>query len=144
MHDNRETSLSIFLKKCVQIVPCPGAILFPEKNKGLLKWINRLAAWLNSYKPFIQGALPRDLSSFSETFNSKGGTNGKESACHCRSWKRGRFDPWGGKIPWKRAWKPTAVFWPGELSGQRSLVCYSPSGCGESMQLSRAWHTLPS
>ena len=24
------------------------------------------------------------------------------------------FDPWVGKIPWKRAWQPTPVFWPGE------------------------------
>ena len=25
-----------------------------------------------------------------------------------------RFDPWVGKIPWRRAWKPTPVFLPGE------------------------------
>jgi len=25
-----------------------------------------------------------------------------------------RFNPWGGKIPWRRAWQPTPVFWPGE------------------------------
>ena len=25
-----------------------------------------------------------------------------------------RFDPWVGKIPWKRAWQPTPVFLPGE------------------------------
>jgi len=24
------------------------------------------------------------------------------------------FDPWVGKIPWRRAWKPTPVFLPGE------------------------------
>ena len=27
----------------------------------------------------------------------------------------------GGKIPWKRAWKPTPVFLSGESHGQRSL-----------------------
>ena len=26
------------------------------------------------------------------------------------------FDPWVGKIPWRRAWQPTPVFWPGESS----------------------------
>ena len=26
------------------------------------------------------------------------------------------FDPWVRKIPWKRAWKPTPVFLPGESS----------------------------
>ena len=29
-------------------------------------------------------------------------------------WGRPGFDPWVGKIPWKRAWKPTPVFLPGE------------------------------
>ena len=24
------------------------------------------------------------------------------------------FDPWVGKIPWRRKWQPTAVFLPGE------------------------------
>ena len=24
------------------------------------------------------------------------------------------FDPWVGKIPWRREWLPTPVFWPGE------------------------------
>ena len=31
-----------------------------------------------------------------------------------------------GRFPWKRAWQPTPVFWPGEFHGQRSLVGYSP------------------
>ena len=42
--------------------------------------------------------------------------------------KRHRFDPWVRKIPWRRAWKPTPVFLPGESHGQRSLVNYSPQG----------------
>ena len=27
------------------------------------------------------------------------------------------FDPWVGKIPWKRERLPTPVFWPGEFHG---------------------------
>ena len=27
------------------------------------------------------------------------------------------FDPWVGKIPWRRGWLPTPVFWPGEFHG---------------------------
>ena len=38
------------------------------------------------------------------------------------------FDPWVGKIPWRRAWQPTPVFSPGEPQGQRSLAGYSPWG----------------
>ena len=37
-----------------------------------------------------------------------------------------QFDPWVGKIPWRRKWQPTAVFLPGEYYGLRSLVGYSP------------------
>ena len=28
--------------------------------------------------------------------------------------QRPGFDPWVGKIPWRRAWQPTPVFLPGE------------------------------
>ena len=29
------------------------------------------------------------------------------------------FDPWVGKIPWRRKWQPTPVFLPGKLHGQK-------------------------
>ena len=48
--------------------------------------------------------------------------SGKESACQCRRWKRCRFDPWLGRIPWSRKWQPTPVFLPENFPGQRSLV----------------------
>ena len=54
---------------------------------------------------------------------------GKEFACQCRRHKRFGFNPWFGKIPWRRQWQPTPVFLPGESHGQRSLVGYSPYGC---------------
>ena len=57
---------------------------------------------------------------------------GKEPASQCRRCKRCEFNPWVRKIPWKRAWQPTPVFFPGESHGERSLVGYSPSGCKES------------
>ena len=47
--------------------------------------------------------------------------DGKESACQC---KRCGFDPWVGKIPWRRKWQPTPVFLPGKSHGQRSLAGY--------------------
>ena len=52
--------------------------------------------------------------------------NGEESACQCRRHKRRRFDPWVGKIPWRRKWQPALVFLHGKLYGQRSLVGCSP------------------
>ena len=36
-----------------------------------------------------------------------GGATGKELTCQFRRRKRCRFDPWVGKIPWKRKWQPT-------------------------------------
>ena len=55
-----------------------------------------------------------------------GGDSGKEPSCQCGKHKRLRFDPWVGKIPWRRGWQPTPVFLPGESHGQRSLAGYSP------------------
>ena len=50
------------------------------------------------------------------------------------SWQRIRlqcsrcgFNPWIGKIPWRKGRLPTPVFWPREFYG-----LYSPCGCKES------------
>ena len=59
------------------------------------------------------GALPEWLS-------------GKESLCQCMTHG---FNPWLGKIPWRRKWQTNLVFLLGKSHGQRSLVGYSPSGC---------------
>ena len=61
-----------------------------------------------------------------------GGVGGKQPVCRRRGRKRCRFSPWAGKLPWRRAWRPTPVFWPGESHGRRSLAGYSPQGCKES------------
>ena len=53
------------------------------------------------------------------------GFPGKEPICQSR---RGRFDPWIGKSPWRRKRQPTPVFSPIKSHGQRSLVGYSPWG----------------
>ena len=42
--------------------------------------------------------------------------SGKEYACPC---KGQRFDLWVGKIPWRRKWQRTPVFFPGKSHGQR-------------------------
>ena len=39
------------------------------------------------------------------------------------------FDPWIGKIPWRRKWQPTPVFLPGKSHGRRNLVGYCPWDC---------------
>ena len=47
----------------------------------------------------------------------------KKKHLQCR---RHRFNPWVGKILWRRKWQLTPVFLPRESHGQRSLV-----GCKE-------------
>ena len=41
---------------------------------------------------------------------------------------RPSFDPWVGKILWRRKWQPTPVLLPGKSYGWRSMVGYSPWG----------------
>ena len=57
-----------------------------------------------------------------------GGASGKELAHQSRRHKTCGFDPWVGKILWRRKWYPTPVFLPGKLHGQMTLVGYSPRG----------------
>ena len=74
-----------------------------------------------------------------------GGVSGNKPACQRRRSKRRGFDPWVGKMPWRRAWHPTPVFLPGECHGQRSPVGYSPWGHRESdtTEASEYTHTTP-
>ena len=53
---------------------------------------------------------------------------------------RPRFDPWVGKICWRKEWQPTPVFLPGNFHGQRSLVGYSPWGHKESDMTEQLTH----
>ena len=52
----------------------------------------------------------------------------KEYSCQRRRNRRHEFDPFVGKISWKRKWQPPPVFLP----GQRSLLGYSPGDHKES------------
>ena len=38
------------------------------------------------------------------------------------------FDPWVGKMAWRRKWQPTPVFLPEKFHGQRIPAGYSPWG----------------
>ena len=62
-------------------------------------------------------------------------------ACmHGRRHQRPGFDPWVGKIPWRRERLPTPVFFPGKSHGQRILAGCSPRGHRET-RLSDGAHT---
>ena len=55
------------------------------------------------------------------------GASGKEPACQCRRHNRRRFDPWVGKIPWRKKQHSSVLSWripwteePGGLQSMRS------------------------
>ena len=55
-----------------------------------------------------------------------GGASGKELTCQCRRHRRLRFDPWFGKIPWRKKWQPTSTLawripWTEEPGGLQSM-----------------------
>ena len=48
-------------------------------------------------------------------------SSSKAPACNAGD-RRPGFDPWVGKIPWRRAVATTPVFLPGKSHGQRTLA----------------------
>ena len=98
---------SCHMNHCVWWVRKPGSD--NTKRWGAnLPWSFGLEQW-RDYVCYIPKGFP-------------GGSVGKKIHLQCR---KCRFNPWVGKIPWRRAWLPNLVFWPGESHGKRSLVGYS-------------------
>ena len=56
------------------------------------------------------------LNDFTFTFNFRW-LRGKEFACQFWRHRRRVFDPWVGKIPWRRKWQTNAIFLPGKFHG---------------------------
>ena len=79
-----------------------------------------------SYSNCLLGIVHLNITSNSIRLH---GSDSKESACSAGDLG---FDPWVGKIPWRREWLPTPVLLPGEFQGQRSLAGHSPWGRRES------------
>ena len=111
-------------------------------------WMGEERLWLNQ-PIYILICLTHTHTSFCIIWDFKdgklwgfpGSSAGKESSCNA-----GDSDLIPGKIPWRREWLPTLVFWPGEFHGQRSLADYSPWGWKEldiTVRRSRELQNLP-
>ena len=90
---------------------------------------------INRLKPTTQTRVSAERETSEFSFSS---------TCRFPSQLSHRLHPWVGKIPWKRKWQSTPVFFPGKSHGQRSLAGYSLWGCKDSdttEQLSS--YTLP-
>ena len=56
-----------------------------------------------------------------QLFATLGGPKRLRQYRNCLQCRRPGFDPWVGKIPWRKQWLFPPVFLPGEFHGQRSL-----------------------
>ena len=72
---------------------------------------------------------------------SPDGISGKEPSCRCRRHKRLRFNPWVGKIPWRRSWQThSSIFawkipWTEEPGGLKSIsIWFSCSVMSDSLR----------
>ena len=61
--------------------------------------------------------------------NFPGDSDGKTVCLQC--WRPG-FNPWVGKIHWRRKWQRTPALLPGKFHGWRNLIGYYPWGHKES------------
>ena len=103
----------------------------PGFGSGLVPhWLYELGKFLVSQMPwpYTNTLNGRKLFGFRVTLTDHdlvypGGASGEEPACQCR---RHGFDPWVGKIVWRRKWLHAPGFLPGASHGQRSLMNYSP------------------
>ena len=50
----------------------------------------------------------------------------KNLPANVRRCRRCSYDPWVGKIPWRRKWQPTPVSLAGKSHRQRNMVRFSP------------------
>ena len=61
----------------------------------------------------------------------------------CLQCRRPGFNPWVGRMPWRREQLLTPVFLPGEFHGQRSLAGPSPWGHKESAMTNFHFQWVP-
>ena len=124
------------------ILPSWSIRWFPWGQRGAEEWsvpVMRELAKVEKPSPDTLALSPLTLleswswrDSNSCPWGFPGGTCGREHGCQHMRLKRWGFNPWVGKIPWRRAWQSTPGFLPGESHEQRSLTGYSPWGSKES------------
>ena len=94
-----------------------GSVLIKALLKMASSFLKGLELCSGSLIP-LQGRVQKSTSFplstlffLTESIGFSGGTSGKKPAS---AGDKHKFNPWVGKIPWRRAWQPTPVFLPGE------------------------------
>ena len=98
------------------------------------------------YLVMLMWKMTRDVPDFLNESSEKclglpGWLSGYRICLRCRRPRRWGLSPWVRKIPWRRKWKPTPVFWPGEFHGLQSLRCCKESDVTERLSLSLSTQT---
>ena len=107
-----------------------------KKNLYISPWITVIYTW--NYDNIVNQLHSSLYKGLVPCFPS--GSAGKEPTWQCRRLKRHGFDPWVGKITWRRKRQCAPIFLPGKSHRQRSLAGYSPWGHKE---LDTCMHMVP-
>ena len=129
------TASSIVKSGFTQLIPCARNVLpfsllaclspYPPRGQGDLPCGRSLShTCTHTHKQF--GLAADSNPRIGTTYISLRASLVAQTVENLPTMRRPGFDPWVGKIPWRRAWPPTPVFLPGESHGQRSLVGCSP------------------
>ena len=96
-----------------------------------------MVGWHHGFNGHELGEMPRDgkghggLACYRTQGHKELDTPSNSEVKHLQC-RRPGFDPWVGKVRWRKKWQPTPVFLPGKSHGRRSLIGYRPWGCKES------------
>ena len=96
-----------WLREREKLVSCPGEVFITDSQGGFEAPMLHSRAWNSrggtgaEHLSHMLGGCPH-------------GASGEESPCQYSRLKRHGFIPWVGKIPRRRAWQPTPIFWSGE------------------------------
>ena len=89
----------------------------------LASFFDSLISKMGMLVPFKLDSCENFMPDYVKDRDFPSGASGKDATCHFR---RLGFNPWVGKIPWRKEWQTSPVFLPGQFHGQRSLVGYNP------------------
>ena len=109
--------------RSVAMVPINS--IFPTTFSQSNKWLMYNTGWLSYWHFYWLYKLNKAASSYGLPWWLR-------EKRICLQWGRPRFDPWVGKIPWRRERQLTPVLLLGKFHGWRNLLGYSPWGCKES------------